>query len=107
MRERWLILTVLTFARTVMGFQFQSVAAVSPFLLDQFQLSYAALGSLIGLYLLPGVAVAEVAPWYCDRSRGATGIRRCVLVAGGHLYDGGAHCLGLGACCHLLSSSGH
>ena len=53
MHERWLILAVLTFARTAMGFQFQSVAAVSPFLLDQFQMSYAALGTLVGLYLLP------------------------------------------------------
>jgi MFS family permease len=58
MRERWLVLAVLTFARTAMGFQFQSIAAVSPFLLDHFQMSYAALGTLIGLYLLPGVAVA-------------------------------------------------
>jgi hypothetical protein len=45
MRDRWLILAVLTFARTAMGFQFQSVAAVSPFLLDHFQMSYAALSS--------------------------------------------------------------
>src|SRR5262249_30106056 len=58
MYERWLILAVLTFARTVMGFQFQSVASVSPYLIDQFQMSYAALGTLIGLYLLPGTAVA-------------------------------------------------
>ena len=58
MHERWLILAVLTFARTAMGFQFQSVAAVSPLLLDQLQIGYAALGTLIGLYLLPGVAVA-------------------------------------------------
>jgi MFS family permease len=58
MRERWLILAVLTFARTAMGFQFQSVAAVSPLLIDQLQMSYAALGTLVGLYLLPGVVVA-------------------------------------------------
>src|SRR5262245_56294632 len=58
MYERWLILAVLTFARTVMGFQFQSVAAISPYLIDQFQISYAALGTLIGLYLFPGTAVA-------------------------------------------------
>lgn len=58
MRERWLILAILTFARTAMGFQFQSVAAVSPFLLDHFKMSYAGLGTLVGLYLLPGVAVA-------------------------------------------------
>jgi MFS family permease len=58
MHERWLILTVLTFARTAMGFQFQSVAAVSPLLAEQFHIGYAALGTLIGLYLIPGVAVA-------------------------------------------------
>jgi len=58
MHERWLILAVLTFARTAIGFQFQSVAALSPFLLDQFGMSYAALGTLIGIYLFPGVAVS-------------------------------------------------
>jgi MFS family permease len=58
MAERWLVLAVLTFARTTMGFQFQSVAAVSPSLLAHFALSFAELGTLIGLYLLPGIAVA-------------------------------------------------
>jgi MFS family permease len=58
MQERWLILAVLTFSRTAMGFQFQSVAASSSLLIEHFQLSYAALGILIGLYLFPGVAVA-------------------------------------------------
>jgi MFS family permease len=56
--QRWLILAVLTFARTAMGFQFQSVAAVSPSLVAHFGLTFAALGTLIGLYLLPGIAVA-------------------------------------------------
>jgi MFS family permease len=58
MYERWLILAVLTFARMAMGFQFQSVAAVSQLLVDEFHVGYAALGTLIGLYLLPGIAVA-------------------------------------------------
>ena len=58
MQHRWIILAVLTFARTAMGFQFQSVAAISPFLTDRFQLSYTALGTLIGLYLFPGIAAA-------------------------------------------------
>lgn len=58
MRQRWIILAVLTFARTAMGFQFQSVAAVSPYFSDRFELSYAALGTLIGLYLFPGIAAA-------------------------------------------------
>ena len=58
MHRRWLILFVLTFARTAIAFQFQSLAALSPFLIEQFQLNYAVLGTVIGLYLLPGVAVA-------------------------------------------------
>ena len=58
MHGRWLILAVFTFARTVMGFQFQSVASVSPYLIEHFQMSYAALGTLVGLYLLPGTAVS-------------------------------------------------
>jgi MFS family permease len=58
MPQRWLVRAILTFARASIGFQFQSVAALSPFLLDQFELSYAALGTLIGIYLFPGIAVA-------------------------------------------------
>jgi predicted MFS family arabinose efflux permease len=58
MPQRWLILAILTFARASIGFQFQSVAALSPLLLDQFAMSYAALGTLIGIYLFPGIAVA-------------------------------------------------
>ena len=56
--NRWLILAALTFARTVMGFQFQAVTAVAPPLMADFHLNYAELGTLIGLYLFPGAAVA-------------------------------------------------
>jgi MFS family permease len=41
-----------------MGFQFQAVAAVGPFLVADLGLSYAQLGTLIGFYLLPGVFLA-------------------------------------------------
>jgi MFS family permease len=58
MPRRWLVLAVLTFARASIGFQFQSVPALSPALIDQFDLSYAALGTLIGIYLFPGIALA-------------------------------------------------
>jgi MFS family permease len=58
MGNRWGILAVLTFARTAMGFQFQTVAALSVPLLTEFHLSYAGLGTLVGLYLFPGVVVA-------------------------------------------------
>jgi cyanate permease len=58
MQAHWQALTVLTIARTSMGFQFQSIASVSPDLIAGLGLSYADLGTLIGLYFLPGVALA-------------------------------------------------
>jgi MFS family permease len=58
MRDRWLILAILTFARTLMGFQFQSVTASASPIMADFNFSYAELGTLIGLYLLPGAAIA-------------------------------------------------
>ncbi|WP_043342232.1 MFS transporter [Belnapia moabensis] len=58
MQAHWQALTVLTVARTSMGFQFQSIASVSPDLVMQLGLTYADLGTLIGLYFLPGLALA-------------------------------------------------
>jgi MFS family permease len=58
MSNRWGILAALSFARTSMGFQFQSVAATAPLLSDQLGFDSAQIGWLIGLYLLPGVLVA-------------------------------------------------
>ena len=58
MSTRWLILGVLAFARIAMGFQFQAVASVAPFLVTDFGIDYASVGALIGLYLLPGLVLA-------------------------------------------------
>ena len=58
MANRWLILWVLFFARTMMAFQYQSVAALSPFIADSYAASLTDIGLLIGLYLGPGVVVA-------------------------------------------------
>lgn len=55
---RWCMLALLFFARTMMGFQFQSVASVTPFLLREMHLTYGEVGGLIGLYLLPGFFLA-------------------------------------------------
>jgi MFS family permease len=54
MQDRWAVLALVVVARTGMGFQFQSVAAVGSFLVADLGLSYVQLGTLIGLYLLPG-----------------------------------------------------
>lgn len=56
--ERWLVLAALFLARTAMGFQFQSVAALAPFVLSSLGIDYSQLGLLIGLYLLPGIVIA-------------------------------------------------
>jgi cyanate permease len=58
MPPHWQALAILTAARTSMGFQFQSVASVSPDLVRDLGLSYADLGTLIGLYFLPGLVLA-------------------------------------------------
>lgn len=58
MPSRWSILAVLFLARASLAFQFQSIAAVSPFLVADLTLDYTQLGALVGIYMLPGVAVA-------------------------------------------------
>ncbi|MDP6705861.1 MAG: MFS transporter [Alphaproteobacteria bacterium] len=57
-RSRWTILAVLFLARTAMGFQFQSVASVSPFLIETLAIDFAMLGTLIGLFKLPGAVLS-------------------------------------------------
>ncbi len=58
MQPRWRALLLLAGARISMGFQFQSLAAVSPGLMGDLGIGYAELGTLIGLYFVPGVAIA-------------------------------------------------
>ncbi len=53
--RRWLILLVLFTARAAIAFQFQSIPALSPLLVENLQIDYALLGTLVGLYMLPGV----------------------------------------------------
>jgi hypothetical protein len=48
MQNRWGVLALVVVARTAMGFQFQSIAAVGSFLVADLGLSYAQLGTLIG-----------------------------------------------------------
>lgn len=57
-RNRWFILAVLFLARATMGFQFQTVGSMAPVLVDALAIDYAALGTLIGLYMFPGVFIA-------------------------------------------------
>jgi predicted MFS family arabinose efflux permease len=54
----YIYLAILVLTRTAMGFQFQSVASLSPFLIDELEITFAALGTLIGLFMLPGIFIA-------------------------------------------------
>jgi len=52
------MLVVLFVARFALGFQFQSAGSVTPFLVADFGVNYVEIGSLVGLYMLPGLVVA-------------------------------------------------
>ncbi|NNE86931.1 MAG: MFS transporter [Silicimonas sp.] len=58
MTNRWFILLVLFLVRMTMAFQFQAVAALSPFLIESFAIGLADIGLLIGVFLAPGVIIA-------------------------------------------------
>lgn len=58
MAERWLMLGVLFVVRLAMGYQFQAIASAAPQLVSEFGFSYAEIGTLIGLFLLPGIFIA-------------------------------------------------
>lgn len=85
MRSRWVALTVVFTTRLSMGVQFQAVAAVAPPLVADLQLSYAQLGTLIGLYMLPGVALALPGGILGQR----LGERRAVIASLGLMALGG------------------
>lgn len=55
---RWVMLLVLFLVRLAMGYQFQSVASVSPHLVTELGLSYTQVGTLIGFFLLPGIFIS-------------------------------------------------
>lgn len=54
----WGTLAALTLARIAFGFQLQTVASLGPDLVAAFDLDFARLGTLMGLYMAPGVLVA-------------------------------------------------
>lgn len=54
----WGFVAALCLARVAFGYQFQSLASLGPELVARFQIDYASLGTLIGLYMLPGIFVS-------------------------------------------------
>jgi predicted MFS family arabinose efflux permease len=56
--SRWLALALIFVDRFAFGFQFQSVGSVAPFLVRDFGIDFIQIGTLVGLYLLPGAFIA-------------------------------------------------
>ena len=86
--SRWAFLILLLVGRMAMGFQLQAVGSVTPFLIDEFQVDYAQIGTLVGLYLLPGIVLALPGGFIGQ----ALGDHRTLLVGAGG--DGGRLCAG-------------
>lgn len=58
MATRWRILILLFLARIGVGFQFQTLGSVSGELVGELGLNYTQIGSLIGLFMVPGMILA-------------------------------------------------
>lgn len=57
-RKRWTVLAMMFLIGLAVAMQVQSVQALAPFLVDTLGFSYAQIGVLLGLFMLPGVFVA-------------------------------------------------
>src|SRR5262245_65887443 len=55
---RWMVLWMLVVVRVAMGYQFQAAASAAPWLIGEFKIDYATVGSLVGFYTLPGILFA-------------------------------------------------
>lgn len=65
--NRWVVLAALFVARSALGFHFQSVASVSPLLVEALGIDFTRVGTLIGLFSLLGVITAVPAGFLGDR----------------------------------------
>lgn len=85
MTSRWLVLALLFAVRLSMSFQFQSVASVSPAMMQFYGVGLADIGFLIGLYLAPGLVFAlpggALGRRFGDKQIVVAGL--CLMVVGG------------------------
>ncbi len=97
---RWAMLGVIFLTRASLGFQFQSIAALTPFLVSAFELTYAEVGLLMGLFMLPGVIIALPGGLLGQRfgSMRVVVSGLVLMVAGGTVvsYAGGLHTAAFG-----------
>lgn len=65
-RMRWAMLALLFLCRTSLGFQFQAMGSTAPGVAADFGLNLAEIGTLIGLFMLPGMFLS-LASGYAGR----------------------------------------
>ena len=80
---RWRILALLFLARIGLGFQFQTLGSVGDNLVRDFGLDYVEIGTLIGLFMLPGLFLAVPAGYsgrhFSDRVLAGLGLAALAL----------------------------
>jgi cyanate permease len=105
-QNRWLMLAVLFLARTTMALQFQTVGSLGPDLVDALAIDYALLGTLIGLYMLPGIFIALPGGLMGQRfgAKAAALAGLALMVVGGFLT--GTSALWLVAAGRLIAGAG-
>ena len=85
MATRWVVLTGLVLARVAFAYQFQSLAVVAPGVVGQFGLDALSVGTLVGLYMFPGLFLAIPGGMFSQRVGERRFLIGCLalIVAGG------------------------
>ncbi|WP_434623060.1 MFS transporter [Azospirillum sp. B2RO_4] len=105
---RWFILAILFIARTCMALEFQMLGALMPFARLDLNSDYAAMGQLMGLFMLPGIVMALPAGMLSSRF----GLKRLavfslLLLAGGSALFSVSHDYGTALAGRLLGGAGN
>jgi predicted MFS family arabinose efflux permease len=105
--SRWLILAVFFIARFALGFQFQSAGSVTPLMVRDFGVDYTQVGTLVGLFMIPGVFLAVPSGFIGRRfgDKRIVVIGLIMMVAGG-VISGAADSYALVATGRLISGGG-
>ena len=105
--SRWVALAIVFVTRTSMGYQFQSVASVGPLLVPELGLAWAQLGTLIGVYMLPGAFFALPGGMLGQRlGERRTVVASLALMVVGGLVTAASHGFALAVSGRLLSGVG-